>query len=99
VLGNVGTASRGEYTVIGDTVNVAARLTDLAKKRPGRVLALGQTVLAAGGEQHGWHPIESRILRGRSAPSEIWEHRDVALAPSVGDSADQRSRGSTWKAG
>ena len=39
VAGNVGAAQRYEYTVIGDPVNEAARLTELAKSRPSGVLA------------------------------------------------------------
>ena len=39
VAGNVGTEDRYEYTVIGDPVNEAARLTEQAKQRLGRVLA------------------------------------------------------------
>ena len=36
VAGNVGTSERYEYTVIGDPVNAAARITELAKQRDGR---------------------------------------------------------------
>ena len=45
--GQVGAASRLEYTVIGDPVNEAARLTELAKDHPGRAVASEATVLAA----------------------------------------------------
>ena len=48
VAGNVGTEERFEYTVIGRPVNEAARLTDLAKQRPGRVLASAAAVRAGG---------------------------------------------------
>ena len=51
VAGNVGTEERYEYTVIGRAVNEAARLTDLAKQRPGRLLASDGAVRAAGIER------------------------------------------------
>ncbi len=44
VAGNVGAHERFEYTVIGEPVNAAARLCELAKLVPGRVLATSDTV-------------------------------------------------------
>ena len=44
VAGNVGAKERFEYTVIGEPVNEAARLCELAKSQPGRLLATADTV-------------------------------------------------------
>ena len=41
VVGNIGAADRYEYTVIGDAVNEAARLTELAKGDPSASTGLG----------------------------------------------------------
>ncbi|MBI5105890.1 MAG: adenylate/guanylate cyclase domain-containing protein [Solirubrobacterales bacterium] len=72
VVGNVGAAERFEYTAIGDPVNEAARLTELAKERPGRVVASGAAVDAAGDEEAGrWREDGEEALRGRSTVTRL----------------------------
>jgi adenylate cyclase len=72
VAGNIGAAKRFEYTVIGDPVNEAARLTELAKTRPERLLA-SDAVLAAAGEDESrrWRECDRVRLRGRSAATAV----------------------------
>ena len=74
LAGEVGAESRTGYTLIGDAVNVAARLQDVAKAfehRPAdrrvRIAISGETLAAAG---HGDDAIAigSQQVRGRRAP-------------------------------
>ncbi|MDP7723422.1 adenylate/guanylate cyclase domain-containing protein [Mycobacterium sp. TY814] len=72
VAGNVGAKERFEYTVIGEPVNEAARLCELAKSRPGKLLTTEQTLEGAGEEEaQRWTLGKSVKLRGHDQRTKL----------------------------
>ncbi len=66
--GAVGDDSRLEFTVLGDTVNVAARV-EAAAKTVDCALLVSEDLLAASGDDAGaWRRLPPQPLRGRSQP-------------------------------
>jgi class 3 adenylate cyclase len=76
-----------DYTVVGDTVNVAARLQSAA--RPGSVTVGERTMRASGGAVR-YDRLEPLELKGKSEPVPAWEAVAVRARQAVGRGAPTR---------
>jgi class 3 adenylate cyclase/FixJ family two-component response regulator len=70
VVGHVGTSDRMDYTIIGDSVNVAKRLQEEAM--PGQILISGFTYNLIADEVVA-KPLGSKPLKGKSHPEPVFE--------------------------
>ncbi len=72
ISGNVGSAIRLEYTIIGDPVNVAARVESVTRELNARILITGATRA----QLTSHYPLKALgpvTLRGRSEPVDLFE--------------------------
>ena len=80
VVGNVGSAAYMSYTIIGDTVNIAARLCQRAA--PNEILAAEPVLEAASAQvpRGAFETLDPFQLKGRSAPLPIFRAKPEAVA-------------------
>ena len=82
VAGNVGAKERFEYTVIGEPVNEAARLCELAKSHPSRLLATAEALQGASeNERARWALGDTVTLRGHEQPTRLASPARAAPTP------------------
>jgi adenylate cyclase len=70
VAGTVGSPQRMEYTALGDTVNIAARLEGVAK---GGQIVVGPTTAALVRDQINLRSLGQVPLKGKSDQLEVFE--------------------------
>ncbi|WP_420336923.1 adenylate/guanylate cyclase domain-containing protein [Roseibium sp.] len=74
IVGDIGAPGRVNYTVIGDTVNAAARLENLGKEIDAEadviILASGEIARGLGSEIRQ-HPIGPQMVKGKSEPIDV----------------------------
>ena len=93
MVGTVGGGGRLEFTVIGDPVNVAARVEE-ATRDTGDAILLTESTRALLGEKWRGRLDErgSMPLKGKSEPIPLYALRREAVRPSAAEAAEHRHR-------
>ncbi len=89
--GNVGSERRVEYTAVGDTTNVAARIEQLTKGTPHQLMLSGATKETLTAQPDDLAFVDQIELRGRRAAIAIWALAEEPEVLAEGSpSADRR---------
>lgn len=91
VIGNMGSEMRFNYTMMGDSVNLAARCESGAKTYGVYIMVTGDTLQAAlnHGADLNYRQLDRILVQGRSQPVDIFELWDGTIDPALVQSCKQ----------
>jgi adenylate cyclase len=90
IFGNVGAGKKVEFTVIGDAVNLAARLESLNKEYRTSII-ISEFTLARLGTMAVVEPLGGVKVKGKTVETQIYELQALAAAPATVPAVAARS--------
>lgn len=82
VIGNIGSAKRSDFTIVGDTVNVASRLEGVNKLFGTSIIA-SEAVRARNGADFARRELGRVVLKGRAQPTTLFEVLHHGASPGT----------------
>jgi adenylate cyclase len=77
ITGDFGSSARSIYTAVGECVNIASRLENLAREVPHDVMIGQETARLA--DRHDLQPLGEFVLRGMTTPEQVFTFKQGAL--------------------